>query len=233
RICTWAALCVLATALDAPASAAPDPASLFTKKCSGCHTFGRGDRVGPDLKGVTDRRARAWLLSWIRSSQRMIDTHDPTARSLFEKYRRERMPDQNLSPDEIGALIDYLAAGGPLAAAAHARHASTATAADLAYGRDLFVGLRPTAAGGAPCSSCHVVREGSTSLGASFAGDLTHIYSRFQDTALSDFLRRPCFPRELATGEPLNEREAFAVKAYLRQVDLSAQRADKGSGGRW
>src|SRR3982751_6578912 len=90
---------------------AQDPAAVFAKKCSGCHTFGHGDRVGPDLKGVTDRRARPWLLAWIRSSQRMVIARDSTALTLFEKFKHERMPDQSLSEQEIGVLLDYFAAG--------------------------------------------------------------------------------------------------------------------------
>ena len=28
--------------------------TLFKKMCAPCHTIGVGDRVGPDLRGVTD-----------------------------------------------------------------------------------------------------------------------------------------------------------------------------------
>src|SRR4029079_16554761 len=116
---------------------AQDPAAVFAKKCSGCHTFGHGDRGGPDLKGVTDRGSRAWLLAWIRSSQRMVTARDSTALTLFEKFKRERMPDQSLSEQEIGALLDYFAAGGPLTASGgRARHATTAATAEIALGRD-------------------------------------------------------------------------------------------------
>src|ERR1051325_7313467 len=93
--------------------AAGDPAALFSRKCSACHTYGNGDRPRPDLKGVTTRREREWLLSWIRSSQRLIDSGDPTANALYTKFKHERMPDQALAPDDIAALIDFLAAGGP------------------------------------------------------------------------------------------------------------------------
>ena len=30
----------------------------FTTRCTACHTFGKGVKVGPDLKGVTERRQR-------------------------------------------------------------------------------------------------------------------------------------------------------------------------------
>ena len=201
---------------------AQDPAAVFAKKCSGCHTFGHGDRVGPDLKGVTDRRSRPWLLAWIRSSQRLVTGRDRTALILFEKFKRERMPDQPLSEQEIGALLDYFAAGGPLTlSAGRARHAATAGAAEIALGRDVFFGARSARSGDASCASCHALQIDRAAVGGTLGGDLTHVYSRFQDAALSDFLRRPCFPRAYASQDsaPLTDDEAFAVKAFLFRVD--------------
>src|SRR5215467_15602236 len=43
-----------------PLSQQPGQA-MFKKICAPCHTIGVGDRVGPDLRGVTQRRERAWL----------------------------------------------------------------------------------------------------------------------------------------------------------------------------
>jgi cytochrome c2 len=205
---------------------ASDPAALFARKCSACHTYGKGDRVGPDLKGVTARRERAWLLSWIRSSQRMIESGDPTAANLFDKYKRERMPDQSLAAEDIAALVDYFAAGGPAAdTSARPRHAATATPADVDAGRQLFLGSIAPASGGVSCASCHAVQDSGASRGGTLGGDLTHVYSRFQDVELSAFLRRPCFPRTFDGGAagPLTDGEAFAVKAFLRHVDQAAR----------
>jgi mono/diheme cytochrome c family protein len=213
--------------------AASDPAALFLKKCSSCHSYGKGDRVGPDLKGVTDRRPRAWLLSWIQSSQRMLAGGDPTAKMLFEKYKHERMPDQNLAADDISALVDFLAAGGPASSdESRQPHAMTATAADITLGRDLFVGTVTPQSGGAPCASCHTIgRQGiAPAVGATLGGDLTHVYSKFQDAALSTFLQHPCFPRAFANegAAPLTSREAFAVKAFLWQADRAGRRRAPG-----
>ena len=33
----------------------------FRNHCTACHTIGGGDRIGPDLAGVTKKRPRAWL----------------------------------------------------------------------------------------------------------------------------------------------------------------------------
>lgn len=211
-----AVACVAVVLVPMPAHAA-DPATIFAVKCGSCHTYGKGEKVGPDLKGVTDRRSRTWLAAWIRSSERTIKSGDSVAMSLFKKYKQERMPDQNFSPAEIAALIDFLAAGGPVEVdRVRPRHASTATAADVAVGRGLFFGTVTPSTGGASCAACHMVREGASSMQGTFAGDLTHAYTRFQDAALSVVIRRPCFPR---VGTMLTAEETFAVKAFLRYVD--------------
>ena len=117
-----------------PCSAAPPaafrspPAAVYTTRCSSCHSFGMGDRIGPDLKGVTARRSRAWLIEWIQSSEAKIRSGDATASALYRKYGRQRMPDFDLPVERITALLDYLASGGPAADAANAmRDAATAT----------------------------------------------------------------------------------------------------------
>jgi cytochrome c2 len=218
-VAVWGAAVLCA----APARAATDPAALFARKCSSCHTYGKGDRVGPDLKGVTTRRTRAWLLSWIPSSQRLIDAGDATATALFRKYKGERMPDQSFPPEDIVALIDYLAAGGP-SSPARPRNAATATSSEIAHGRQLFLGETTTQGRGASCASCHSVRQHGAAIGGTLGGDLTHVYSRFQDVALSAFLMRPCVPRTFEGAGPLTDAEAFAVKAFLREVDRGASR---------
>src|SRR5262245_6086993 len=112
----WRTLFLAALALAvvgssaAPAFAGPDPAApklVFRKRCMACHTFGKGTKVGPDLKGVTDRRKREWLLKFISSSSSVIEAGDPVAVKLFSEFKRERMPDwSDLSTEEIGAIVD-------------------------------------------------------------------------------------------------------------------------------
>src|SRR5262245_19774725 len=79
------------------AATAAEPATVFKTKCSSCHTFGKGDLVGPDLKGATDRHPRSWLIAWIRSSESVIRRGDRAGLALFRQYRQQRMPDHELS----------------------------------------------------------------------------------------------------------------------------------------
>jgi cytochrome c551/c552 len=221
-------LCViLLSAAAADARAQAGPAVTFNRKCIGCHTYGKGDLVGPDLKGATDRHPRAWLMAWISSSQSVIRSGDPAANALFQKYRQIPMPDQSFSSTELSALLDYLAAGGPEAESRRGvRRADTATAAEIEMGRTLFAGERALAAGGVSCASCH--RAGTAAAGGSLGPDLTRAYARFQDKGLASLFARGCFPR---VQQPLTDQESFALKAFLRQTETS-QHVPDGSGSK-
>jgi len=82
--------------------------ALFRKICSPCHTIGVGDRVGPDLRGVTQRRDHAWLSSFIRNPGRMIAQKDPVALELVAKFPAVRMPVVGLAEVDAADLINYL-----------------------------------------------------------------------------------------------------------------------------
>jgi cytochrome c2 len=206
--------------LAQPLSAAANPATTFTRRCSSCHTYGHGVLVGPDLKGVTDRRTRPWLGAWISSSERLIRSGDPGAVAIFNKFKQQRMPDQNLSEEERSLLLDYLAAGGPEAdAPRRERRAESATPEEVETGRRLFLGERSFTRGGASCSSCHRVAQ-SAAIGATFGPDLSRVYARYQDKELSTLLGRGCYPRtpHTAARARLTDDEAFALRAFLRQA---------------
>lgn len=92
-------------------------ASLFQTRCSACHTIGQGELPaqkfaplpGPDLLGVTDRRERSWLASWIGAPDRMLAEKDPIAMELYAKYKNVPMPNMQLSGLEVDAVIDFIA----------------------------------------------------------------------------------------------------------------------------
>jgi mono/diheme cytochrome c family protein len=213
------ALALLMFAL-VPAFAADftEPTNIFRKRCSACHTFGKGVKVGPDLKGVTERRQRDWLLKFVRSSQTVIQSGDPTAKALFDQFKPQKMPDwSDLSDKQISAIMDYFAANGPEIKPADERLADTATPSEIETGRKLFHGETALALGGQSCSSCHAI-AGSGFKGGSFGPNLTKTFLKYQDKAMTDFLRRPCFQRVPETEESyLKPEESFALKAYLAE----------------
>jgi protein SCO1/2 len=82
--------------------------ALFKKMCAPCHTIGVGDRVGPDLRGVTDRREKPWLETFIQNPSKMRAKNDPTALALAAEYPAVRMPAVGLAPADAADLISYL-----------------------------------------------------------------------------------------------------------------------------
>jgi protein SCO1 len=81
---------------------------FFQSQCSPCHTVGQGDKMGPDLQGVTARRDRAWLTRYIMTPDKLLAEGDPIAVSLFKKYQYARMPNLRLSPEEVAAVLSYV-----------------------------------------------------------------------------------------------------------------------------
>jgi cytochrome oxidase Cu insertion factor (SCO1/SenC/PrrC family)/cytochrome c2 len=105
--------------------------ALFKKMCAPCHTIGVGDRVGPDLRGVTARRDQPWLEEFIQNPSKMRAKNDPTALALAAEYPAVRMPAVGLAPADAADLISYLTTetarleedkGPVIPAAAHADH---------------------------------------------------------------------------------------------------------------
>ena len=91
--------------------AAPDTgAYVFQSRCSACHTLGKGDGVGPDLAGVTTRRAREWLVRYLRAPDQMLAAGDPIAVELFARYKNVAMPNLSLSEGEINVLLSFIEA---------------------------------------------------------------------------------------------------------------------------
>jgi cytochrome oxidase Cu insertion factor (SCO1/SenC/PrrC family)/mono/diheme cytochrome c family protein len=82
--------------------------ALFKKICAPCHTIGVGDRVGPDLRGVTERRSRDWLARFIRHPQQVRAEKDPVTVALAEKFPGVRMPNLGMSEVDAIDLIYYL-----------------------------------------------------------------------------------------------------------------------------
>src|SRR5262252_3435805 len=118
-----------------------EAAGTFNKRCTACHTFGKGIKVGPDLRGVNERRKREWLLKFIHASSSVIKSGDPTATRLFAEFKQQRMPDWiDLSEQQIRDILDYIAVGGPDIRPVDERNAEAATAADIDAGKKLFSG---------------------------------------------------------------------------------------------
>jgi len=81
---------------------------IFATQCAACHSIGRGDKIGPDLQGVTRVRDRAWLSRFIQTPDKMLIEKDPVATALFEKYQQVNMPNLRLGDADANAVLNSL-----------------------------------------------------------------------------------------------------------------------------
>ncbi len=227
---------VLWISLTAPGEPADPAAQLFSQRCSTCHSVGQGDKVGPDLLGVTQRREKAWVVGFVRGPGAAIDSKDPVATALFEKFNGVRMPDQALSDAEIDALWGYFAncttRGGCLPVADGARLGLDGTPEEIALGRALFSGEKALVHRGPPCFSCHSTRGLDALGGGALGGDLTFVWARLGDEALGASLERPTSPvmANVYAHAELTAEERFAFRAWFAALskdgDLPARSRD-------
>jgi protein SCO1 len=81
---------------------------IFTTHCAACHTIGHGEKIGPDLLGVTSVRDHGWLARFISTPDKVIAEKDPIATALYKKYNGVNMPNLRLTDLELHNLIDFL-----------------------------------------------------------------------------------------------------------------------------
>jgi protein SCO1 len=81
---------------------------LFRSRCSACHTIGEGERMGPDLAGLSSRRERGWLARYVLQPDKMLAEGDAIAKELFVKYKGARMPNLSLGAADVAAVLSYL-----------------------------------------------------------------------------------------------------------------------------
>ena len=79
---------------------------LFRRNCSACHHLGEGDRIGPDLAGVTERRSYEWIEAMIRRPDSMLAV-DSIAQAMLLQYQVP-MADRRLGPERVRALLEFL-----------------------------------------------------------------------------------------------------------------------------
>lgn len=83
---------------------------MFIKACAACHTIGGGDRLGPDLKGLTDRRSRDWAADFIRHPRAVRARKDAQAMALVARFPSVRMPNLGVSEADAKDLLSYIEA---------------------------------------------------------------------------------------------------------------------------
>ncbi len=102
-----AVVIVLGTPYQIASADSPEEGEAeFSKRCVSCHTIGAGVKIGPDLKGVTERREESWLTTQILAPSEHDET-DPFVVANRKIYSPP-MPDLRLTEQQVDDLIAYL-----------------------------------------------------------------------------------------------------------------------------
>ena len=219
----WVALPTVTNAAGTDAEAGQQ---IFQEKCVACHTVGKGPLVGPDLKGVTERRPREWLEQWIAAPDAMLAKKDPYATDLLHQFHDVPMPNPGLSSSDITAVLAYLAT----ATAQPATEAASAAAVqgNPEVGKDLFTGVARFHNGGPPCMACHSAGGIGALGGGQLGPDLTTVVSRYGGAAAVDaFVGGTPTPTMKAvwSKNPLTAEERASVVSFLAQAGVSERPA--------
>lgn len=213
-----------------PACAQESGKDIYQKACSACHSIGAGRLVGPDLKGVNEKRPADWLLKFIKSSDKLVKSGDKTAQALFDEYKMP-MPDQALSDEQIRKVLAHIKdAGGSTDAGKDSATAAApvaketvaeVTPAEIQLGSDLFEGKVRFANAGPSCNACHHVASDAHLGGGVLASELTLVFSRMGKQGVSAILGGSPFPVMQAAyaGKEFSAKESHALVAFLQHVD--------------
>ena len=82
---------------------------IFETNCESCHDIDK-KKVGPALKGVSDRRDIEWIIKFVKAPQKTIESGDEQAVALYEEFKSSGyMPNHGfLKDDDIRAVVEYI-----------------------------------------------------------------------------------------------------------------------------
>ena len=182
------------------ATGAANGKALFLSKCSGCHTHGRGDHLGPDLK---NRGADGFTSQFIADPAGMV-VRSTRGRNLLATWGYV-MPDYNLTSAQISDILAFLNLQdslGPLQPSAPVALTET----QFNQSRDLYFNR---------CAGCHgLYRTGAT------GPNIGEARSQWIGTEGLGALLRHGTPRGMpnfGTSGLVSEEEITLLSAFLQQ----------------
>jgi len=216
---------LLLLALASQPVLAQESADFYRQNCYSCHTIGGGRLVGPDLRDVSERKERDWLAHFILNAQAVINQGDPYARQLLDEARGVVMPTvPGITRERAEALLDLIEAESLLEKSNFIGLQLSDrpfTVADVALGKELFLGSHGLSAGGPACAACHTVRGLGGLSGGRLGPDLTKVYERIGGRRpLAAWLLGPATTtmRPVFKNHPLTSEEILPLVAYFEQA---------------
>ncbi|MBM4176955.1 MAG: cytochrome c [Ignavibacteria bacterium] len=207
-----------------PASSfAQETADFFKLNCSSCHTIGGGRLTGPDLKNITQRKDKAWLVNFIQDPKAVIDAGDAYALELLKEYKGTLMPTiPGITKLRAEALLNLIEEESKLEKSQFVGVRLSDrpfTQKDIDVGRNIFMGKAPLVNGGPACFSCHTVHGIGGLGGGTLAPDLTTVFERYEGRkTLEAWLSAPATPtmQSVYKNQPLDPEEILPIVAFFQ-----------------
>lgn len=167
-------------------------------------------------------------MSFIKSSQSMINEGDTEAVALFEEYNRVPMPDSPLSEEQIRKVLDYIQTQNSVlkpstntSTSEEVEYPPSASKENIITGQEMFQGTLRFVNGGPACNACHEVRNDAVIGGGILAAELTTVFSRMGGAGVKAILGQAPFPvmQVAYQNQTLTEDEVTALVAFLEYAD--------------
>ena len=195
---------------------AEDGKNLFDTNCKMCHSIGGGKIVGPDLKGINEKRSSEWFVKFTKDSRSLIESGDKQAIAIFEEYLSMPMPPSPLSEKEIASIYKYLVSTNKPAETAKTE-TEVVVKGDAARGEKLFYGSISFGTGGVACVACH-------STGSLPGGTLSKVLTH-SAAAVKPMMDALPFPAMRVSYEnnKLTKSEINDLTAYIEQTSKNTE----------
>lgn len=217
-------LIIIAVTLIISPASAQTVNDYFKKNCISCHTIGGGQLTGPDLRNVTQRQGRDWLINWIVDPDGVLKSGDPYAIKMQKESRGAVMTrSAGINRDLAAALLDLIEVESKLEKSQFAGLQISdrpLLPEDIDEGRAIFSGRKLLKNGGPACIGCHTVNGLESILGGGRLGlNLTRAYARLGGRkGLSSWLTAPASltMNPFFSKQPLDESEILPLVAFLK-----------------
>lgn len=213
-----------------------ETAQYFRQNCASCHTIGGGRLTGPDLKDVTKRKERDWLVNFIQNPTAVLNSGDAYALKLKEDARGAVMVTiPGMTRDRADALLQLIDAESVLEESQFKGIVVSTepyTPQEIEQGRRYVLGTARLANGGAACIGCHSVRGTGPLGGGRLGPDLTRVYQRLGGDAprknLTAWLTSPATATmaPVFREHPLTKEEIHGLVAFFEHSAQAGGESD-------
>ncbi|MFN8550510.1 MAG: c-type cytochrome [Candidatus Obscuribacterales bacterium] len=187
---------------------------LYNDKCSGCHTIGGGNLVGPDLSS-SQKASDIDLTKAVKRMEANVGPLSDDEVNQLVKFIKEPKAAAQLKGDGSTLSKTESPVEQPTSESAKSQELKELGSSDI--GAKLFDGRAAFKNGGVSCVACHQA-EG---VGGSLGPDLTHVANKMNEVALASACEHTAYKIMKPTYQDhkISRQEALDLARYLKAIN--------------